>query len=67
MFYWHAIVNRFRSYRFNVHYNYHTIANFLQVQVGRLGRSRTLSLSDYEVTSTSCVVQASMPPDSTRW
>ena len=41
--------------------------NSLQVQVGRLGRSKPLYMSAYEVTSTSCVVEAAMPPDSTRW
>ena len=39
----------------------------IQVQVGFLGRSKPLSMSAYEVTSTSCVVEAAMPPDSTRW
>lgn len=38
-----------------------------KIKVGRLGRSKPLSVSEYEVTSTSCVVQAAMPPDSTRW
>jgi len=35
------------------------------VQVGRLGRSKSLTMSAYEVTSTSRVVQASIPPVST--
>ncbi|XP_022781525.1 uncharacterized protein LOC111322652 isoform X5 [Stylophora pistillata] len=38
-----------------------------QVQLGRLGRSKSLTMSAYEATSTSCVVEAVMPPDSTRW
>ncbi|XP_068676830.1 uncharacterized protein [Montipora foliosa] len=38
-----------------------------QVQVGRLERSKGLSMNAYEVTSTSCVVQAAMPPDASRW
>ncbi|KAL9950623.1 hypothetical protein ACROYT_G043148 [Oculina patagonica] len=38
-----------------------------KVQVGRLGRSKPLYMSDYEVTSTSCVVEAAMPSDSARW
>ena len=38
-----------------------------QVQVGRLGRSKSLSMSPYEVTSTSCVVKAAMPEDASRW
>jgi len=36
-----------------------------KVQVGRLGRSKSLTMSAYEVTSTSRVVQASIPPVST--
>ena len=40
---------------------------FLQVKVGRLGRSKPLFMSEYEVTSTSCVVQVAMHPDATRW
>ena len=39
----------------------------LQVQVGRLGRSKGLSMSAYEVTSSSCVAQVAMPPDASRW
>lgn len=39
----------------------------LQIQVGRLGRSKSLSMSEYEVTSTSCVKGAKMPPDALRW
>ena len=39
----------------------------LQVQVGRLGRSKSLSMSAYQVTSTSCVAQAAMPRDAIRW
>ena len=39
----------------------------VQVQVDRLGRSRKLYMSADEDTSTSCVVKATMPPDSTRW
>ena len=53
---------------------YHLVCNiwlsflgYLKVQVGRLGRSKPLYMSAYEVTSTSCVVEAAMPPDSTRW
>ncbi|KAL9950624.1 hypothetical protein ACROYT_G043149 [Oculina patagonica] len=38
-----------------------------KVQVGRMGRSKPLSMSAYEVTSTSCVVEEAMPYDSTRW
>ncbi|XP_068675843.1 uncharacterized protein [Montipora foliosa] len=38
-----------------------------QVQVGRLGQSKGLSMNDSEVTSTSCVAQAAMPPDASRW
>ncbi|XP_068675220.1 uncharacterized protein [Montipora foliosa] len=37
------------------------------VQVGRLGRSKGLSMSAYEVTSSSCVAQVAMPPDASRW
>ena len=39
----------------------------MQVQVGRLGRSKPLNMSAYEVTSTSCVVETKMLSDSTRW
>ena len=39
----------------------------LQVQIGRLGRSKSLSMSAYEVTSTSCVAQTAMPLDASRW
>ena len=39
----------------------------LQVQVGRLGQSKGLSMNASEVTSTSCVAQAAMPPDASRW
>ncbi|XP_068725930.1 uncharacterized protein [Montipora capricornis] len=38
-----------------------------QVQIGRLGRSKSLSMSAYEVTSTSCVAQTTMPLDASRW
>ncbi|XP_078353413.1 uncharacterized protein LOC144638109 isoform X2 [Oculina patagonica] len=38
-----------------------------KVQVARLGRSKSLPKSAHDVTSTSCVIQRSMPPDSTRW
>ena len=41
--------------------------DFLQVQVGRLGRSKSLTISAYETTSTSCVLEAVLPSDSTRW
>ena len=37
------------------------------VQIGRLGRSKSLSMSAYEVTSTSCVAQAAMPLDASGW
>ncbi len=40
---------------------------FLQVQIVRLGRSKSLVMGPGEDTSKSCVVQADMPPDSTRW
>ncbi|XP_022781529.1 uncharacterized protein LOC111322654 isoform X1 [Stylophora pistillata] len=46
---------------------YVNVATHNKIQVGRLGRSKPLSLSEYEVTSTLCVVQAVMPPESTRW
>ena len=38
-----------------------------QVQVGRMGRSKPLSMSAYEVTSTSCVKEAVMPHDAICW
>lgn len=38
-----------------------------KVQVGRLGRSKSLPMSVYEATSTSCVVEAVIPSDSVRW
>lgn len=61
---------------FNCQYNQHVSARTgefnlpfcsVQVQVGRLGRSKPLYMSAYEVTSTSCVVEGAMPPDATRW
>ena len=39
----------------------------LQVQVGGLGRSKSLSMSPYEVTSTLCFARAAMPVDASRW
>ena len=45
----------------------HTIFDSLQVQVGRLGRSKSLWMSAYDATSTSCVVQADRPRDAIRW
>ena len=60
---------------FNSQYNQHVPARTgefnlpfcsVQVQVGRLGRSKPLYMSAYEVTSTSCVVEATMPPDAIR-
>jgi len=61
---------------FNCLYNQHVSARTdefilhfysVQVQVGRLGRSKPLYMSAYEVTNTSCVVESVMPPDATRW
>ena len=64
------------STMFNCQYNQHVSARTgelnlpfcsVQVQVGRLGRSKRLFMSAFEVTSTSCVVEAAMPPDAIRW
>ena len=42
--------------------------SFSKVQVSRLGRSKSLPLlSGCDKTSTSCVAQDVLPPDSTRW
>ncbi|KAL9964999.1 hypothetical protein ACROYT_G028722 [Oculina patagonica] len=38
-----------------------------QVQIVRLGRSKSLVMRPGENTSKSCMVQADMPPESTRW
>ncbi|XP_074612250.1 uncharacterized protein LOC141866614 isoform X4 [Acropora palmata] len=38
-----------------------------KVQVGGLGRSKSLPMSRYDVTSTLCVVEAGISPDARRW
>lgn len=46
---------------------YVSIKTLQQVQLSRLGRSKSLPKMEHDVTTKSCVIQRSMPPDSIRW
>nr|XP_058966526.1 tyrosine-protein kinase JAK2-like isoform X2 [Pocillopora verrucosa] len=46
---------------------YVNVVSPAKIKVARLGRSKPLVMSEYEVTSTSCVVKVAMHPDATRW